>query len=327
MTSLQQNNPAPMTLMRAKREAAPAPGSDLNESGLVFKRGQLFASGSIAGADPRWNMALDNWLAESAPLQPGDILLRVYRWEPGAITIGRNQSWERAIDATRLAQGELAIRRITGGRAIFHDSAELTYSVVYQKDTVDESPLSPAEIRTLGFLVAKALELALRGVGLDANLVRRSGVSAHRGSDTISGLASTCFASAARHELLVDSAKVAAGAQRVFGARFFQHGSIKLSGTVGHPALGETPEKISGRFDSKSMMVNDLDLRDAFESVFGLSLSSRELKDSELQAVRERQSSLDLLSGGSDNPKDIAKPATGRADRVPATTQTRVEGG
>ncbi len=188
---------------------------------------------------PTLNMALDSWMAESAPLAMGESFLRIYRWEPAGISIGRNQSWRRAIDCGALLAGENAVRRVTGGRAIYHDSAELTYSFVTRVQDKQEGGATPlAAGKEIAELIVKALLRFMREAGLDAQAEKSVGyVPAHR-QDRQSP---HCFVSTARHELTVEGMKVVASAQRVQGGRFFQHGSIKLGGVVRHPALFDRP--------------------------------------------------------------------------------------
>lgn len=303
---------------------------------LFFRRGSVFISDSDSGyqrCDPRWNMAFDNWLAESAPLEVGSVILRLYHWEPTAITIGCNQRWERALDLTQLGAGEIAIRRITGGRAIYHDSAELTYSFVYQGDAAKDKALSPDVTQQLSKLVSESLAEALRSLGLSARLERRSGVSAHEKSSgtpiqnsppaepapsvlstssssptssmfSKSVVSPSCFDSTARYEITVGGAKVAAGAQRILGARYFQHGSIKLGGVAPHPALAGSrgdgvvatrEAKISRA--NKALSLSGLEIKNAFESVLSLRLDAVTLSEAEVLAIGETLESLETREG------------------------------
>ncbi|MCK4573421.1 MAG: hypothetical protein KAU36_03575, partial [candidate division Zixibacteria bacterium] len=79
-------------------------------------------------AGPHFNMAFDEWLFARACESPGSIMLRLYSWRPGAITFGFNQKEQTAVDCERL-NGTPLIRRVTGGRALYHDPSELTYAI------------------------------------------------------------------------------------------------------------------------------------------------------------------------------------------------------
>ncbi len=81
-------------------------------------------------AEGPWNMALDEALLNEAAAGRARPSLRFYSWRPPAITFGYSQdaAAEIDLDACRAA-GVPALRRITGGGAVFHQ-AELTYCVV-----------------------------------------------------------------------------------------------------------------------------------------------------------------------------------------------------
>src|SRR4028119_220945 len=73
-----------------------------------------------------WNMAVDEALAESVR-QGGLPVLRLYRWSPRCLSLGRNQPARGRYDTAALAaRGIDVVRRPTGGRAVLHDR-ELTY--------------------------------------------------------------------------------------------------------------------------------------------------------------------------------------------------------
>ncbi len=75
-----------------------------------------------------WNMALD----ESLLMHLKDIgpTLRLYGWNPAAISIGYFQSLEEEVNVEKAREkGVDLVRRITGGGAVYH-KWELTYSIV-----------------------------------------------------------------------------------------------------------------------------------------------------------------------------------------------------
>jgi lipoate-protein ligase A len=72
-----------------------------------------------------WNMALDETLLNSVGSTP---ILRIYGWNPPAVSIGYFQSIEEEVDVNECKRQNIdVIRRITGGGAVLHDS-EITYS-------------------------------------------------------------------------------------------------------------------------------------------------------------------------------------------------------
>ena len=76
-----------------------------------------------------WNMALDEVLMYSVKYD--DIpILRLYGWQPAAVSIGYFQSMDEEVDVKKCKQiGIDVVRRITGGGAVLHES-ELTYSFI-----------------------------------------------------------------------------------------------------------------------------------------------------------------------------------------------------
>ncbi len=195
---------------------------------------------------PELNMAIDSWMAESAPLESSQSILRIYRWSPAGISIGRNQSWDRALDIDSLGAGEIAVRRVTGGRAIYHDSKELTYSFATR---LSENSDPVVAQRHIACQIVDSLLLFLREAGINANVERQSG---YVPSHNVNRQSPHCFVSAARHEITVGSRKIIASAQRANNGRFFQHGSIKLAGAVSHPALFERPKKEAEQIGNKA---------------------------------------------------------------------------
>jgi lipoate-protein ligase A len=182
--------------------------------------------------EPCFNMAFDEAMLERAADESELLLLRLYTWEPAAITIGVNQRAERAVRLENLGDTPL-VRRITGGRAVYHSRNELTYAVALNLD-------NPAlvewrsSVQAVYLRLAEGLRLFLGRLGLSAQIVRRSGDARAERSDYITA---ACFESAARYELTVGGGKVLASAQHQSGRAILQHGSIKLHGLVAHPAL------------------------------------------------------------------------------------------
>lgn len=77
-----------------------------------------------------WNMALDEALLNKMGDTP---VLRLYGWNPSAVSIGYFQSMAQEVDVDRCKRrGIDVVRRMTGGGAVFHDS-ELTYSFLTKK--------------------------------------------------------------------------------------------------------------------------------------------------------------------------------------------------
>jgi lipoyl(octanoyl) transferase len=160
-------------------------------------------------------MAIDTALLEHA--EGGERWLRLYAWEP-CLSFGRHEPAERRYDAEEiLARGLMAVRRPTGGRAVWHE-AELTYAVA--------APSAPAgALREAYAEIHEMLCDALRALGAAAELA-----PARRAAPIDAG---ACFASAAGGEVLVGGRKVIGSAQLRQGGALLQHGSLLLEGDQG----------------------------------------------------------------------------------------------
>ncbi len=169
------------------------------------------------------NMAEDRrWLETAEAAEAPLVRVRLYRWEPPTASVGMNQDPASALDVDACRSEAVPIvRRPTGGRAVFHDRTELTYSVICN---------SPSLTGAGGILetyrrIAEVLRAGLRGVGVETKL-ERSGPGERAGAEATHR--TPCFASASRHELLWQGRKIAGSAQRRLRRAVLQHGSIPL---------------------------------------------------------------------------------------------------
>lgn len=82
--------------------------------------------------DAYTNMGIDDALFESVIKGETDPVIRFYRWEPSAVSVGTFQSMEKEVNITKCDElGINYVRRITGGGAVYHDFyGEITYSVI-----------------------------------------------------------------------------------------------------------------------------------------------------------------------------------------------------
>jgi len=157
-------------------------------------------------------MAADVAMLE-AVLAGGPPMLRLYRWQPAALSIGRYQLLED-VDLERCAAHGIAVtRRPTGGRALLH-GGDLTYAVAMRvPDGIDGVLASYAHIA--GGLIAGLAQL-----GVQADV-------AHRAGDR--GVA--CFASHEGADLAIDGRKLCGSAQVQRGGALLQHGAVLLART------------------------------------------------------------------------------------------------
>ncbi len=183
-------------------------------------------------ADPYFNMAVDEWLAFHASHNPGVIFFRLYSWSVGTITFGLNQRQEKALDFSTVGETPV-IRRVTGGRAVYHDPSEITYAVAV--DTAAVEPLQFGKsVSESSAVIAQALVRFLRAGGIDSHYARHASAIE---AQPVYFHSAPCFNSVSRHEIVSNSHKIIASAQRRLGSVFLQHGAIKIKGIVSHPAL------------------------------------------------------------------------------------------
>ena len=170
-------------------------------------------------ADGATQMATDRAVLESA-VELGLPTMRLYGWKTYCLSLGYHQD-EATIDLARCAKGGIdVVRRPTGGRAVLH-AEELTYSIVFPKD----SPYVQDSIGETYRLVCEGLAEGLRKSGVPAVLEKRTlDLRSHyQTKESVS-----CFSAAARHEILVDGKKLVGSAQRRMEWGVLQHGSIIL---------------------------------------------------------------------------------------------------
>ena len=200
---------------------------------MAMRRWLFIDAGARTGA---FHMAQDEMLARSlersgcasgeADAPPGDEeplqALRLYRWQPWAISLGHNQPAD-TIDLERCRRDGIdVVRRPTGGRAILH-AEELTYCVAMyagRKSVMAVyNDISRALVRGLGLL------------GVEATLQRSQPDfgAAYRDASSI-----PCFTSSARYEIEHRGRKLVGSAQRRFSGGsqdvVLQHGSILCGG-------------------------------------------------------------------------------------------------
>ncbi len=167
------------------------------------------------------NMKYDEALAQELAQGGETATLRVYGWNPHAISIGKNQSLQEIDLEKAKCDGINVVRRPTGGRAILH-SDEITYSVVL--------PSKSRSVLHEYDLISQALVLSLRKLGADVTLETTQAhfPSVYAGKESV-----LCYASAAQYEIRLDGKKLVGSAQRRYSREdgseiVLQHGSILL---------------------------------------------------------------------------------------------------
>jgi lipoyl(octanoyl) transferase len=153
----------------------------------------------------------------------GGVYLRLYTWEPPAVSLGCTQSAEEVLDREALERdGVEWVLRPTGGRPVLH-AEDLTYSVAFPAN----SERFGRSIRESYRVVASCLIEGLRHAGiacdthdsdLDASLVRREGKL-------------PCFLAPNREEIMLNGRKLMGSAQKRTASAVLQHGSIPVGRT------------------------------------------------------------------------------------------------
>jgi len=119
--------------------------------------------------DAFFNMATDEAMLEARIKDRVPNTLRLYRWRPSAVSIGRFQSiWKEVNLGECAVSGVDVVRRISGGGAVYHDSEdEITYSVVMKR-----RDLGTDDVVQAYYYICNGLIEAARMVGVNAEYDR-----------------------------------------------------------------------------------------------------------------------------------------------------------
>jgi lipoate-protein ligase A len=158
-------------------------------------------------------MALDEVAAETAAAG-GPRTLRVYRWEPGTLSLGYSQD-PATIDWTFCErEGITVTRRQTGGGAIYHDSyGDISYSIVAPAAEL------PGDLLESYRLLCTPLFDAFERMGVDAAFAERERPAVYEPS---------CYLRALHpaHDVVAGGKKLSGNAQYRQRDSVVQHGSV-----------------------------------------------------------------------------------------------------
>ena len=165
--------------------------------------------------DTGFNDAFTNMAIDEALLINSNIpILRVYGWNPKAVSIGYNQNVQKEINIDYCKENNIEIvRRLTGGKAVFHDK-EITYSFILS----EKLNLLSTNINESYKEIANALLIALEKIGIKAEIKK----TPERIATPI------CFNSSNWYELIVNGRKISGSAQRRMDGKILQHGPILI---------------------------------------------------------------------------------------------------
>lgn len=187
--------------------------------GDLLKTWRLITDDSQVGA---WNMAVDEALLGSVADGASGPVLRLYRWSPACLSLGRAQSIDD-IDMPRLAErGWDIVRRPTGGRAILHQN-ELTYAVIAAED----HPLMRGGVLESYRRISSCLVRGLEHLAIQATVQVPDPVPDGARKNPI------CFEVPSAYEISVAGLKIIGSAQVRKRKTVLQHGSLPLAGDLG----------------------------------------------------------------------------------------------
>lgn len=248
-------------------------------------------------------MAIDEALLRSFDPAVSLPVLRVYGWNPPALSLGRYQKAADILDLERCRNdGVSVMRRVTGGGVIYH-ADELTYSLVCAPGQIPPTLSIKDSFRVLtGFLLR-----FYRALGLVALYAVDSVPEGTR----LGERTAFCFAGKESFDILANGLKIGGNAQRRLKEVIFQHGSIPL---LNRAATGlrymrdQAPEHAGGAVSLAECRVN-MDwnslipvlasaFSDHFNAVFQRdSLSQREQADMESLCAGKYRADLWNLEG------------------------------
>jgi lipoate-protein ligase A len=154
----------------------------------------------------------DNMARDEALLAEGLPTVRLYGWRPATVSLGRAQT-EADVDLAATREwGMDVVRRATGGGAILHNEAEVTYSVVLPLDF----PGLPRDITGSFAFLSRGVVNALRDLGVPAEIE----------SVPDNTRETLCYVRKQGTNVMVRGRKISGGAQRRDARAVLQHGTV-----------------------------------------------------------------------------------------------------
>jgi lipoate-protein ligase A len=145
--------------------------------------------------------------------------LRIYSWKPKCISVGYSQEMIQK-------DGWDVVKRPTGGGIVFHNGAEVTYSLV----TDLNNPILPEGMIPSYKKISEAVVCGLRRIGLEAEISNQAQGQRPEAPRLRSGQAEgkrlLCFSYAEDYEIVVGGKKIVGSAQKRGKKALLQQGSI-----------------------------------------------------------------------------------------------------
>ena len=228
--------------------------------------------------DAPTQMAIDEAVAIARLRHGTPNTIRLYRWNPSAVSIGYFQSIEKEVNLEACKEyGVDVIRRITGGGAVYHDyNGEITYSLVAPED---EAKIS-RDILESYRLICGAIVNGLKELGVDSEFKPVNDIVS--GGKKISGNAQT-----RRHGVILQHGTVLVDTDihRMF--QVLRVSDAKISDKL----IQAVEERVTNLRRYLERDVSFDESRDAlvkgFEDTLDIELVPGELTEPELQLVKE----------------------------------------
>jgi lipoate-protein ligase A len=123
--------------------------------------------------------------------------LRIYSWKPKCISLGYAQKMERLIDGEMVRKlGWDVVKRPTGGGIVFHNEAEVTYSLVTELN----NPVLPGGMIPSYRRISEAIVCGLRRIGLQVEISNQAKGQRPKAE----GKRFLCFSYPAEYEIVVE---------------------------------------------------------------------------------------------------------------------------
>ncbi len=241
------------------------------------------------------NMAIDEAILDAHLDGSVTPTLRLYGWQPRAVSIGYGQKLSNTIESRMKSRGYDVVRRPTGGRAVLHEF-ELTYSFVGSAGGADDfgGALSDSVIGAYK-QICQGLILAFKELGVELELGESS--SNYKN-------AQDCFLATTSADLHYQGKKMIGSAQLRRKSAVLQHGSILLNQPQdlmnlllkeGESTQGESSkteiQRHANLFEILGEPVSIPRLQEVmkigFESAFSNQYDIENLKDQELELAQQ----------------------------------------
>ena len=213
----------------------------------MVRKWRLILSGAC---NPPLNMAIDEAIFKAIIENKVPPTLRLYTWNPPALSIGYFQDAESPLIEEYLEKGYPLVRRPTGGLAVLHED-EMSYSMtgVMARDGF------PCNVREAYRKAHETIRNALLNLGLETTLSQEQKAATNN---------ALCSASWLPYDIIMKhKGKIGGSAQRRSGNVLLQHGSISLPEELDRDCLRDKIAKNFGK-------------------VLGIEVAQQELTDEEV---------------------------------------------